>query len=406
MNDKLRAVSLPAACADLVDVLTMCDSDLIGVRRQIHRNPELAWEETQTTKLVGEWLTRAGVTCTPLGRSGLVADLGPQDAAYRVGLRADLDALPLQERTDLPFSSRVAGVAHACGHDVHTTALLGAGWALAHRREALDDAGLGVRLIFQPAEEVMPGGGHLLYGSHHLEGLDEIFALHCDPSRDVGEVGLREGPVTAAGDAVTVTLHGRGGHSSRPHLTQDLTYALAKVVTDVPAGLSRRLDPRAGVSLVWGKIHSGTVGNVIPETGTISGTLRMLDSSVWSQAEPLVRHLVESIAGAYGVTAEIDYQQGVPPVVNSRHGVGVLDRAARGLLGDGGVGPTVQSLGGEDFGWLLRNVEGALARLGTRTPGGATYDLHQGDLVVDEKAVGVGARLLACAPFVAAARGA
>jgi amidohydrolase len=252
-----------------------------------------------------------------------------------------------------------------------------------------------VRLLFQPAEEVMPGGARDLVAADVLNGVSNIFALHCDPSLDVGQVGLRKGPITSACDQVTVRLRGTGGHTSRPHLTQDLTFALAKVVTDVPAVLSRRLDPRAGASLVWGYVRAGSARNVVPSLGEAGGTLRVLDVRVWEQARQLVTELVDQVVAPYGVTAELHYLRGVPPVVNAASAHRLLTRAGTGVVGASGVVGTEQSLGGEDFAWYLERVPGAMARLGVRTPGGPTYDLHQGDLRVDDAAVPIGAWLLA-----------
>jgi amidohydrolase len=277
---------------------------------------------------------------------------------------------------------------------VHTSALVGAAIALGavHARGLLPGR---VRLLFQPAEEVMPGGALSLIELGALDEVEGLFGLHCDPSLDVGRVGLREGPVTGAADHLEVALTGSGGHTSRPHLTEDLTYALAKVVTELPAILSRRLDPRAGVSVVWGVVRAGSAHNVIPATGRIGGTVRMLDAIAWSEAEKLVPLLVEQIVAPYGVHAQVDYQRGVPPVVNDVEAVVQLGHAVERVLGTAGHVPTQQSLGGEDFGWYLDRVPGAMGRLGTRTPGGPTYDLHQGNLRVDERAVGIGAKVLA-----------
>ncbi len=379
------------------------EHELVIFRRDLHRNPELAWQEQRTTQRVADRLEQAGLEPRRLETSGLSVDLGPVDATYRVGLRADLDALPLPERTGLPFASRVPGVSHACGHDVHTTVLLGAGLALATQQAALTEIGLAVRLFFQPAEEVMPGGGRMLADTTLLRDLDRVFAVHCDPRRDVGTVGLRVGAITGASDAITVRLSGKGGHTSRPHLTADLTYALAKVVTDVPAALSRRLDPRAGAALVWGSIHAGHSPNVIPDQGEVQGTLRMLDAQAWAGSEDMVRELIAQVVAPYGAHCEVDYRQGVPPVVNSRSGIDACAWAAAHAIGPDSIGSTEQSLGGEDFAWLLQTCEGALVRLGTRTPGGCTYDLHRGDLIADEDSIGCGARLLAAAPFGALA---
>jgi amidohydrolase len=379
--------------ADLIDdVLTAAEPELVALRRDLHAHPELSWRELRTTALVSARVQQAGWRVTALPRTGLIAEIG--DSGPIVALRADLDALPVPDLTSDPWVSTVEGVTHACGHDVHTSALVGAAVALGH----LHDEGLlpgRVRLLFQPAEEVMPGGALSLIELGALDGVERLFGLHCDPTLDVGRVGLREGPITGAADHLDVTLTGSGGHTSRPHLTEDLTYALAKVVTELPAILSRRLDPRAGVSVVWGLVRAGSAHNVIPATGRIGGTVRMLDAIAWSEAEKLVPLLVEQIVAPYGVHAQVDYQRGVPPVVNDAGSISLLTDAVESVLGKAGHVSTQQSLGGEDFGWYLDRVPGAMGRLGTRTPGGPTYDLHQGNLRVDDRAVGVGARVLA-----------
>ena len=379
-----------APAVEAVDALT---DDLVGLRRDLHAHPELAWQESRTTALVAERLEHAGMQVQLLPKSGLLAELGAPDGPL-VALRADLDALPVDDRGDEPWSSTVDGVAHACGHDVHTSALVGAGLALAaaHRQVPLTGR---VRLLFQPAEEVMPGGALEVIAAGALDGVDRVFGLHCDPSIDVGRVGLRVGPLTGAADALTVRLTGHGGHTSRPHLTEDLTYALGKLVTDLPGALSRRLDPRAGASLVWGVVRAGSAKNVIPAAGEVAGTLRMLDAVAWADAEDLVRVLIDQILAPYGVGADITYVRGVPPVVNEAGSTGLLAQGVRSVLGDEGAVSTPQSLGGEDFAWYLEDVPGAMGRLGTRTPGGPTYDLHQGDLHIDERAIAVGAKVLA-----------
>jgi amidohydrolase len=366
--------------------------ELVDFRRDLHAHPELSWSEVRTTERVATRLEESGLRVRRMPRSGLIAEVG--ESGPLVALRADLDALPVEDRTEDPWSSTVPGVAHACGHDVHATSLVGAGLALA----ALSGAGLlrgRVRLLFQPAEEVMPGGALELMAQGALDGVTRVFGLHCDPSLDVGHVGLREGPLTGAADALSVRLQGKGGHTSRPHLTEDLTFALGKLVTELPAILSRRLDPRAGVSVVWGLVQAGSTHNVIPDTGRVAGTVRMLDAVAWADAERVVRELVDQIVEPYGVTAEVTYQRGVPPVVNEHVSTALLGRAVERVVGEAGHVPTAQSLGGEDFGWYLDRMPGAMGRLGTRTPGGATYDLHQGDLRVDERAAVIGARVLA-----------
>jgi amidohydrolase len=374
--------------------------DLVAVRRDLHAQPELAHQEKRTTQLVAERLEKAGLAVQLLPGTGLLAETGPavgsgtSSAPGIIALRADLDALPLDDVTGDPWRSQEPGVCHACGHDVHTTALLGAGLAL-HDLHVQGLLAGRVRLCLQPAVVVMPGGAQDVVAAGGLEGVSRVFALHCDPSLDVGTVGLREGPITAASDSVRVRLTGRGGHTSRPHLTDDLTFALAKVVTDVPAALSRRVDPRAGLSVVWGVVRAGVAGNVIPAFGELAGTVRMLDVRAWDVAQETVTRLVHEVVAPYGVRAEVEYVKGVPPVVNEPRSAALLEAAARTVLGDGGIQPAEQSMGGEDFAWFLEEVPGALLRLGTRTPGGPTYDLHQGDLRIDEACVPVGAALLA-----------
>jgi amidohydrolase len=357
------------------DAVAGIEDELVALRRDLHTHPELSWREVRTTALVAARIARAGWRVTELPRTGLVAEIGTSGPV--VALRADLE-----------------GVTHACGHDVHTAALVGAAVALGRVHEQGLLRGR-VRLLFQPAEEVMPGGALSLIELGALDDVDRIFGLHCDPTLDVGTVGLREGPITGAADHLDVTLTGSGGHTSRPHLTEDLTYALGKVITELPSVLSRRLDPRSGVSVVWGVVRAGSAHNVIPATGRVGGTVRMLDAIAWSEAEKLVPLVVEQIVAPYGVHAQVDYQRGVPPVVNDLGSISLLAGAVERVLGTDGHVPTQQSLGGEDFGWYLDRVPGAMGRLGTRSPGGPTYDLHQGNLRVDDRAVGIGARVLA-----------
>jgi amidohydrolase len=395
--------STPPASADLrarvrahVEDLT---PELVELRRDLHAHPELSWHEERTSSVVSKRLAEAGLDAQPLGSTGLVVDIGGNDGPV-VALRADLDALPVPDLTTDPWRSTVEGVAHACGHDVHTAGLVGAGLAL--QRVAADLPGK-VRLVFQPAEEIMPGGALLSVTSGALTDVVRIFGLHCDPAIDAGTLGLREGPLTGAADSLDVRLTGRGGHTSRPHLTEDLTFALGKLVTELPAVLSRRLDPRAGVSVVWGLVRAGSAMNVIPAVGRVGGTVRMLDAVAWADAEALVRETIEQIVGPYGVEAEVIYVRGVPPVVNEHVSTNLLARAIEAVVGEEGHLSTTQSLGGEDFAWYLEHVPGAMARLGTRTPGGPTYDLHQGDLRVDERATPVAAAVLAVAAVEALA---
>ncbi len=379
--------------ASLSDLIAPLGDELVAFRRDLHAHPEVGHHEFRSTQRVAERLTRAGLEPQLLPGTGLVCDIG-RPGGRTIALRADLDALPLPEETGLPFASTVEGVSHACGHDVHATVLLGAALALAEI-DVTDPLPGRVRLVFQPAEEVTPGGALTVIASGGLDGVERAYALHCDPSRDVGVLGVRGGPITSASDSIVVRLEGAGGHTSRPHVTGDLVFALAQVVTQVPAILSRRLDPRAGIAMVWGRIRAGGAPNAIPRSGEVAGTFRCLDTAVWARAGSLITDAVHEVVSPYGVRAEVSHIRGVPPTVNDPDAVLLVEEAVQAELGQGSVVLAEQSLGGEDFGWMLEKVPGAMMRLGTRTPGGRTYDLHQGDLIVDEEAITAGARVLA-----------
>jgi amidohydrolase len=238
----------------------------------------------------------------------------------------------------------------------------------------------------------VPGGALSAVAAGALEGVSKIFALHCDPRLETGQVGLRRGPITAACDQLEVRLFGAGGHTARPHLTQDVVYALGRLIIDLPGLLSRRVDPRAALSLVWGQVESGRAANAIPMTGRLRGTLRVFDRGAWDTAGPLVTALVDEIVAPCGVRADTAYVRGVPPVVNDPAAVEVQRSAVLAALGPAALVGTEQSMGGEDFAWYLDDVPGALARLGVRTPGGAPFDLHQGTFDIDERALEVGVR--------------
>ncbi|MDT0329130.1 M20 family metallopeptidase [Nocardiopsis lambiniae] len=378
----------------LTAFLARRERDFIGFRRDLHMHPELAFAEHRTTGRIVEYLRGVGLAPKELpGGTGLVCDIGAGPGPT-VALRADIDALPLTDEKDVSYRSTVPGAAHACGHDVHTTVLLATGVFLAQQDRAGALPGR-VRLIFQPAEE-LPGGAVEVINAGALEGVDRIFALHCDPRLMTGRVGLRTGGITAACDQLMVRLSGPGGHTARPHLTADLVYAMGKVVTELPAALSRRIDARAGFSLVWGRISAGSAPNVIPDDAVAEGTVRCLEDEAWHAAPDIVKGLVESVAGAYGAEAEVTYRRGVPPTINEATSVDIMREATALALGPDAAAPTPQSLGGEDFAWYLEHVPGALARLGTHSPDwdGPMLDLHRGTFDVDERAIGVGTRFM------------
>ena len=376
--------------------------DLVALRRDLHAHPELSWGEVRTTRLVRERLVAAGLEPQELpGGTGLLCEVGTGERV--IGLRADLDALPIVDQKDVPYASTVPGVCHACGHDLHTAAVLGAGLVLAE----LAEEGLlpgAVRLVFQPAEESARSGALAVVESGGADGLERIFALHCDPRTEVGKVGLRVGAITGSADQVLVRLEGPGGHTARPHLTGDLVYALGKVVTELPSALSRRVDPRAALSVVWGRISAGRAANAIPAAGEVEGTVRCLNAEAWQEAPALVEGLVAEIVAPYGVQAQVTYSRNVPPVENEARSVAALEVAVRETEGPEALTSTEQSLGGEDFAWYLRRVPGALARLGVcppDVPEKARMDLHQGRFDADERAIAVGARVLVGSVYAA-----
>jgi len=373
--------------------------DLVILRRDIHAHPEVGHEEYRTTQLVVDTLGRAGLHAEVLRvGTGAVCDIlpdGVDSPDHLVGLRADLDALPIQDGKNVPYRSVTDGAAHACGHDVHTTVVLGVGLVLARLREA-GQLHRGVRLIFQPAEETSPGGAVDAISCGVLDGVSEVYALHCDPRTDVGRIALRVGPITSAVDQVTVTLTGTGGHTSRPHLTADLVGALGALATETQLLLSRRVDPRSGLSMMWGRIHAGSAPNAIPQVGVIEGTLRALDENGWRTGQLLIPELISQIVQPFGVGVEVSVTAGVPPAVNHPLGVERLSQAAGSVLGPQGVTATDQSLGGEDFAWMLREVPGAMARLGVRPVGRSSVaDIHQPTFDVDEECIRVGVATLA-----------
>ncbi|MFH9178452.1 amidohydrolase [Streptomyces albogriseolus] len=385
-------------------------AELVAFRRDLHMHPELGNQEFRTTAAIKEHLQRVGLRPRVLSSgTGVICDIGADEEAgtdaAMLALRADIDALPIPDmKAGCAYRSTVPDRAHACGHDVHTTVVLGAGLVLAelHRQGLLPRP---VRLIFQPAEEVLPGGAADAIADGALEGVGRILAVHCDPRVDAGRIGLRQGAITSACDRLEIALEGPGGHTARPHLTTDLVTAAARVVTDVPALVGRRVDSRSGLAVTWGRVESGHAPNVIPQHAELSGTVRCLDLETWRQAPDIVVAAIDEVANLHRAKSEINYVRGVPPVVNEAGATELLRDAMIARRGTEAVEGTEQSLGGEDFSWYLERVPGAMARLGVRTPGERTVrDLHQGDFDVDEHAITVGVELFTAAALLDALR--
>ncbi|MFE9117094.1 amidohydrolase [Streptomyces sp. NPDC007172] len=378
-------------------------AELVAFRRDLHMHPELGNQEFRTTAAIKARLEAAGLEprVLPSG-TGLICDIGTWDHERpALALRADIDALPIPDaKAGVSYRSTVPDRAHACGHDVHTTTVLGAGLVLAGlHREGLLPAP--VRLLFQPAEEVLPGGAADAIAAGCLDGVGRIIAVHCDPRVDAGRIGLRHGAITSACDRLEVSLDGPGGHTARPHLTTDLVTAVARVAADVPALLARRIDARAGLALTWGRIEAGHACNVIPMHAELAGTVRCLELAAWRDAPDLVHAAIDEVAALHGAKSEINYVRGVPPVVNDPIVTELLAEAMTARRGAHAVEDTEQSLGGEDFSWYLEHVPGAMARLGVRTPGSnARLDLHRGDFDADEAAIRVGVELFTAAALL------
>ncbi|QDZ42097.1 amidohydrolase [Corynebacterium sp. sy039] len=369
--------------------ITEHHDEIIGWRRHIHKYPELSHKEFATTDFIEEILKHNGLHPVRFTPTGLYVDIGPEDKP-RVAFRADIDALPINEQSAEPFSSVKPGVMHACGHDIHTTIALALACFLAQTTQLET----GVRIIFQPAEEVMDGGAPEVIAQGALRNVAAIFAVHAEPKIAVGQVGVREGAITSAGDVVEITVKGAGGHSARPHLTTDVVYALAKLVTELPGLLSRRVDPRSATVMVFGTINAGYAPNAIPEHGSVAGTIRTGDIDVWREMEPLLRQLIDQVLAPTGCEYDIVYTKGVPPVVNDDCATSLLRQAAR-ALDPASVITVAQSTGGEDFSWYLEHVPGSMARLGCWDTIGEVGDLHQADMRADEGSLAVGIRLFA-----------
>lgn len=364
-------------------------SELIAFRRRLHAEPELSFEEVGTTDAVMERLTVDGLQPVRLeSGTGLYCDVGT-DGTF-VALRAELDALAMDDGKDVPYRSRTPGVSHACGHDVHTAIVLGAGLALNRLAEQGSLPGR-VRLIFEPGEERVPGGAVEIVEDGLLSGVRSVFAVHCDPKMDVGMVGTRIGAITSASDLVEVTLTGPGGHTARPNMTVDLVTVMADVVARLPDVLTDRMGGPENCRMVFGAIHAGAAANVIPARGVLTGSLRTPDRAAWDLAPVALRESLEVILAASGAKWQLRHVRGVPPVINDADAARALARSARSFLDDDAVVETEHSWGGDSFGWMTNAVPGAFVRLGTHNPELPKHlDLHHSKFDVDERCIAIG----------------
>lgn len=361
---------------------------VIEWRRHLHAHPELSNEEVETTNYLVETLESFGLKPVRFPGTGLYVDLGPAEGK-RLAFRADIDALGVPEQTGLSFASVNPGVSHSCGHDVHTTIALALACALSTVQDQLPG---GVRIIFQPAEEVMGGGAIDVVNWGGLEDVAAIYAVHAEPHLRVGEIGVRAGAITSASDVVRIEVQGPGGHTSRPQLTADVVYAMGALITQLPALLSRRVDPRTGTVLVFGHAEAGDAANAIPKRGVLEGTLRTADIGTWRELEELITDLIDLVVAPTGCTYHLDYIRGVPPVLNDDAATALAVQAGR-AIDPHAIVSAPQSSGGEDFSWYLEYVPGAMMRLGAWSGEGEKQDIHQGNLNIDERSIAVGVRL-------------
>jgi len=363
--------------------------ELIELRRHLHAHPELSGEEHQTAALISGELRQAGWRVREgVGRTGVVADLGPEQGP-KLGLRVDMDALPIEERTDLPYISLRQGVMHACGHDLHSTVGLGVARLLA----AQSQLRVGMRLLFQPAEEIAQGA-RWMREAGATEGLHGLFGLHVFPSLPVGSVGLRSGSLTAAAGELEIEVIGEGGHGARPHQSVDAIWIASRVVTGLQEAISRRLDALHPVVVSFGRIEGGKAFNVIAERVTLLGTVRCLCSDLHDRLPAWIEDTVQALCASFGARATVRYRCIAPPVHNDPGLTALLERCAIEQLGADQVLRLEQpSLGAEDFAELLRDVPGAMFRLGVAGPEGCA-PLHNGLFLPDEGCLEVGIRVL------------
>ena len=381
--------------SDALDTfLAARNEELIAFRRDLHAHPELSSEETRTTAAIVRRLQVAGLEPKVLNcGTGLICDVGTGDGPV-LALRADIDALAMDDECPAAYRSHVSGVAHACGHDVHTTIVLGAGLYFAQNPPPGR-----VRLIFEPAEETVPGGAIDVIDEGHMDDVEVIFGLHCDPKKPVGTIGLRSGPVSSASDLIRITLFGPGGHTARPEATVDLVSVMSELSLRLPQVLTERVEraEKGPIRLVWGAANSGDAPNVIPAKAVLTGTLRTPDRVVWEALPRLLDEAVSQLLGDAGVKWDLYHRQGVPPVVNHEEPTVLWADAIAAEMGQDSVIPTDQSWGGDSFAWFTDRIPGVYGRLGVHDGHSEMLDLHASTFDVDEKAIGVGLRALVAA---------
>ena len=371
--------------------LTGIDRDsLIATRRDLHQHPELGNQETRTSTIVAERLQASGYQVTTgVGNTGVVGVRG--SGGRCVLLRADMDALPVQELNDVPYKSRHAGRMHACGHDGHVAI----GLEVARRLGAAASLPGTVKFAFQPAEEISDGAQAMIRaGVLDRPRVDAAFGIHLWNDIPVGTIGIMAGPVMASVDEVEITIAGRGGHAAAPHQTIDPVLIAAHLVTALQSVISRRRDPfEAGVLSVT-QISAGHAFNVIPATAELRGTVRTFGGRLWDEAPKLVEETAKGVAAAFGGSAEVRFRRHTRPLVNDETMTALMYEVAAGLVGAGNVRSGVRTMGGEDMSFFLANVPCCFAFVGSAPPGGPAAPHHSPLFDIDESSLEIGVELL------------
>jgi len=368
---------------------------LLALRRALHQNPELSWQELKTQALLKSALQAAGITTLrEVAKTGLIATLpGKKKDGPVVAIRGDIDGLPIIEETGLPYASQTPGMMHACGHDMHATWTVAAGMLLAR-----DPAVGEVRLVLQPAEEVGEGAAKVL-ASGALEGVQVMFGAHVDWRYSVGEFVADVGPLAASTDTFEVDFRGSGGHGARPQDTKDPVVGMAAFVCDVQTVVSRRLDPAIPGVISVGILKAGGAPNVIPETSHCAGTIRATTPEVRAMLAEELTRLAHSVAATHQLTAKVSLKEGTPPLLNPERGAGWAQDAVRELLGKSALRHLIRAnMGGEDFAFYLEKMDGCFIRVGTYREGRSKAGVHNSKFDPDEETIFLaGAVLAECA---------
>lgn len=363
----------------------------IQVRRHLHAHPELSYQEFETSAYVQAQLKALGIPFTVMATTGVVGIIEGKDPQSRcVALRADMDALPIDEANEVDYKSKRPGVMHACGHDVHTACLLGAAQILRETRAEWSGT---VKLLFQPGEEKNPGGASLLIREGALKNPEPacIFGLHVNPQLEVGKLSFAPGKVMASADELYITIRGKGGHAAAPQLTSDTVLAASAVVVALQSVISRHNHPLSPSVLSITSVQGGHTTNVIPTEVKLMGTFRAMDEEWRFRAHDIIRRQVESVAAAYGCAADVHVDVGYPAVYNHEGLYGVGRAIGEAYLGAGRVETTEVRLGAEDFGYYSQLIPGCFFRLGTANQEkGITAGVHTPVFNVDESAIEYG----------------